>query len=122
MAILARLTRGSMLEVLGHDYMTTARAKGLAERVVLLRHAVRNAMLPIVTVIGLRAAFLLSGTIVVETIFAWPGIGRLFITSVDRLDYQVVQAIVLLFSGLVVTANIVTDLTYSFVDPRIRLK
>lgn len=122
MAILARLTRGSMLEVLNQDYMTTARAKGLAERVVVIRHAVRNAMLPVITVIGIRAAFLLSGTIVVETIFAWPGIGRLFITSIDRLDYQVVQAIVLLFSALVVTANIVTDLTYSFIDPRIRLK
>jgi ABC-type dipeptide/oligopeptide/nickel transport system permease component len=101
---------------------TTARAKGLAERFVIVRHAVRNAMLPVITVIGIRAAFLLSGTIVVETIFAWPGIGRLFISSIDRLDYQVVQAIVLLFSFLVVTANIVTDLAYSFIDPRIRLK
>jgi len=122
MAILARLTRGSMLEVLNQDYMTTARAKGLAERLVIVRHAVRNAMLPVITVIGIRAAFLLSGTIVVETIFAWPGIGRLFITSIDRLDYQVVQAIVLLFSALVVIANIITDLAYSFIDPRIRLK
>ena len=120
-AILARLMRGSMLEVLGQDYMTTARAKGLREYTVIVRHAVRNALLPIVTVVGLRMAFLLSGTVVVETIFAWPGIGQLFITSVYRADYQVVQAIVVLFTVLVIVANIVTDLTYAVIDPRIRL-
>ena len=121
-AILARLMRGSMLEVLGHDYITTARSKGLREVAVIVRHAVRNAMLPIVTVIGFRMAFLLSGTVVVETIFAWPGIGQLFISSVYRADYQVVQAIVVLFTVLVVLMNIVTDLTYAVIDPRIRLK
>ena len=120
-AILARLMRGSMLEVLGQDYITTARAKGLREFFVIVRHAVRNAMLPIVTVIGLRMAFLLSGTVVVETIFAWPGIGQLFISSVFRADYQVVQAIVVLFTVLVIAANILTDLTYAVIDPRIRL-
>jgi peptide/nickel transport system permease protein len=120
-AIMARLMRGSMLEVLGQDYMTTARAKGLGEYAVIVRHAVRNAMLPIVTVIGLRAAFLLSGTVVVETIFAWPGIGQLFISSIYRADYQVVQAIVVLFTVLVIFANIVTDLTYAVIDPRIRI-
>lgn len=121
-AILARLMRGAMLEVLGQDYINTARAKGLSEYVVIVRHAVRNAFLPIITVIGLRAAFLLSGTVVVETIFAWPGIGRLFYDSVFRSDYQVVQAIVMLFTILVILANIVTDLTYALIDPRIRLK
>lgn len=120
-AILARLMRGSMLEVLGQDYITTARAKGLREYFVIVRHAVRNALLPIVTVVGLRMAFLLSGTVVVETIFAWPGIGQLFISSVYRADYQVVQAIVVLFTVLVIIANIVTDLTYAVIDPRIRL-
>ncbi|CAN5508603.1 ABC transporter permease [soil metagenome] len=121
-AILARLTRGSTLEVINQEYVTTARAKGLAERVVLYRHVVRNAMLPIVTVIGLRVAFLLSGTIVVETIFAFPGIGRLFIQSVDRLDYQVVQAITVMFVLFVIVANIATDLMYGIIDPRIRVK
>lgn len=121
-ALLARLTRGATLEILKQDYVTTARAKGLQERTVLMRHIVRNAMLPVVTVLGYRLAFLLSGTIVIETIFAWPGIGRLFFDSVTRLDYQVVQAIVLLLSILVVVMNIVTDMVYAYVDPRIRIK
>lgn len=121
-ALLARVARGSTLEVLRQDYVTTARAKGLANRVVITRHVFRNAMLPIVTLIGLRLAFLLSGTLIVETIFAWPGIGRLFIDSVFRLDYQVVQAIVLLLAVLVVVMNLLTDLLYAVIDPRIRLR
>ena len=121
-AILARLTRGTMLEVLHQDYMNTARSKGLSERVVIMRHAVRNAMLPIITVIGYRTAFLLSGTVVIETIFAVPGLGRLFYQSVTRSDYQVVQGIVLAFTLLVVVMNILTDLLYAVIDPRIRLK
>jgi peptide/nickel transport system permease protein len=120
-ALLARLMRSSTIEVLNQDYVTTARAKGLAEYTVIVRHAVRNALLPVVTVLGYRVAFLLSGTIVVEYIFAIPGIGRLFLSAVLRQDYQVVQAIVLLFAVLVVVANIVTDLIYAYVDPRIRL-
>jgi ABC-type dipeptide/oligopeptide/nickel transport system permease component len=120
-ALLARLMRASTLEVLAQDYVTVARAKGLAERFVIMRHAVRNALLPVTTVIGYRIAFLLSGTVVVETIFAIPGLGRLFITSVYRSDYQVVQAIVLLFAVLVVVANILTDLLYAYIDPRIRV-
>lgn len=122
MAILARLSRGATIEVLTQDYVNTARAKGLRDNVVLVRHVVRNALLPIVTILGYRIAFLLSGTIVVETVFAWPGIGRLFFTSIDRLDYQVVQAIVLLLSTLVVVANLLTDITYAFIDPRIRIR
>lgn len=121
-ALLTRLMRGTTLEVMNQDFVNTARAKGLRENVVLVRHIVRNAMLPSVTVIGLRVAFLLSGTIVVETIFAWPGIGQLFITSVNRLDYQVVQAIVVLFTVFVVVANIITDLIYAIIDPRIRVR
>jgi peptide/nickel transport system permease protein len=121
-ALLTRLMRGTTLEVMNQDYVNTARSKGLKENTVLVRHIVRNAMLPSVTVLGLRVAFLLSGTIVVETIFAWPGIGQLFITSVNRLDYQVVQAIVVLFTVFVVFANIVTDLIYAVIDPRIRVR
>lgn len=122
MAILARMTRGTMLEVLNQDYMTTARSKGLTERTVILRHAARNAMLPIITVVGYRMAFMLSGTVVIETIFAWPGLGRLFYQSVFRADYQVVQGIVLTFSIIVVLVNILTDVMYAAIDPRIRLK
>ena len=122
MAVLARLARGATLEVLGQDFVTTARAKGLAGSVVLHRHVVRNALLPVVTILGYRVAFILSGTIVVETVFAWPGIGRLFIDSVYRLDYQVVQAIVLLLSTLVVVGNLLTDLAYAYIDPRIRIR
>ncbi|HLT20552.1 MAG TPA: ABC transporter permease [Thermomicrobiales bacterium] len=121
-AILARLMRGATLEVVNQEYVTTARAKGLAERAVLLGHIVRNALLPIVTVLGLRAAFLLSGTIVVEYIFAVPGIGRLFIQSVDRLDYQVIQAITVMFVLFVIVATLVTDMLYAVIDPRIRVK
>lgn len=121
-AILARLSRGATAEILGQDYVTTARAKGLREVVVVSRHVVRNALLPVVTILGYRTAFLLSGTIVVETIFAWPGIGQLFFASIDRKDYQVVQAIVLVLATLVVVANIVTDLLYAYIDPRIRIK
>lgn len=120
-ALLTRLMRGAMLEVLDQDYVTTARAKGLAEYAVTVRHAARNALLPIITILGLRAGFLLSGTVVVESIFAWPGIGRLFLDSVTRFDYQVVQAIVLVLTTFVLFANLVTDVVYAFVDPRIRL-
>ena len=121
-ALLARITRGATLEVLRQDFVTTARSKGLAERVVMMQHVVRNALLPVTTVLGLRLAFLLSGTVVVETIFAMPGLGRLFFDSVNRLDYQVVQAFVLLSGIVVVVANILTDLVYAYVDPRIRIR
>jgi len=122
MAVLVRVMRGSTIEVMTQDYVRTARAKGLAERLVIVRHAVRNALLPVVTVIGFRIAFLLSGTIVVETVFAIPGIGRLFTDSVFRLDYQVVQSLVVMFAVLVVVVNLVTDLIYAVVDPRIRIE
>lgn len=121
-ALFARMMRSAAMEVLGMDFVTTARAKGVSEKMVLLKHVARNALLPVVTVIGYRIAFVLSGTIVVETVFALPGLGRLFVSSVDRLDYQVVQAIVLILSVVVVLGNLVTDLVYGLIDPRIRLR
>jgi peptide/nickel transport system permease protein len=122
MAALARLTRGATIEVMSQDFVTTSRAKGLAERVVIFRHIVRNALLPVITIIGYRIAFILSGTIVVETVFAWPGLGRLFFNSIQAHDFQVVQAIVILLTVIVVVMNILTDLTYAFIDPRVRVK
>lgn len=121
-ALFARMMRSATMEILGMDFVTTARAKGVSEKMVMLKHVARNALLPVVTVIGYRIAFVLSGTIVVETVFALPGLGRLFVSSVDRLDYQVVQAIVLILSVVVVLGNLVTDLVYGLIDPRIRLR
>lgn len=120
-AVLTRIMRGSMIEVLDEDYVTTAASKGLTQRLVIIRHAVPNALLPLVSVIGFRIAFLLSGTIVVETVFALPGLGRLLTDSVFRHDYQVVQSLVVLLSILVVTANLLTDFVYTLIDPRIRI-
>ncbi len=121
-AVIARLMRGSIAATLGQDYVRTGRAKGLAEGAVILRHALRNALLPVITVLGYRVAFLLSGTIIVETVFALPGVGRLLTDSVYHLDYQVVQAIALLLAAIVVAANIATDMVYALVDPRIRIQ
>lgn len=121
MAALARLTRGATIEVLGQDYVTTARAKGLSQQVVIARHVVQNALLPVVTLLGYRMAFILSGTIVIETVFAWPGLGRLFFQAITSQDLQVVQAIVLLLTSIVVVMNILTDLTYAIIDPRVRV-
>jgi peptide/nickel transport system permease protein len=112
--------RGATIEVLSQDYVRTATAKGLSRPLVVVRHAVRNALLPVVTVIGFRMAFLFSGTIIIETIFAVPGIGRLFFDSVLRMDFQVVQSTVVLLAVLVVVANLITDLVYAVVDPRLR--
>ncbi len=120
-AVITRLMRGSVASVLHQDYVRTGRAKGLAESAVVLRHAVRNALLPVITVLGYRIAFLLSGTIIVETVFALPGVGRLLTDSVYHLDYQVVQVTALLLAVVVVAANIATDLVYALVDPRIRI-
>jgi peptide/nickel transport system permease protein len=121
MAVLMRITRGAVLELLPQDFVRTARSKGLAENRVLYRHVVSNALLPVVTVIGFRIAFILSGTIIVENVFALPGIGRLFVDSVMRLDYQVVQSLVVVFAVLVVVINLLTDLVYALIDPRIRI-
>lgn len=122
LAVVTRVMRAATIEAMGQDYVRTAYAKGLAKYVVIIRHAVRNALLPVVTVIGFRIAFILSGTIVVETVFAIPGIGRLFTDSVFRLDYQVVQSLVVVLAVLVVLVNLLTDLTYAIIDPRIRIE
>jgi peptide/nickel transport system permease protein len=118
-AILARMVRASMLEVLGEDYVRTARAKGLAEGAVLWRHALRNAWLPVLTVIGLQLGGLLAGAVITETVFAWPGIGSLLVESIKARDFPVVQGCVLLISLCYVLVNALTDLAYVWIDPRI---
>lgn len=122
MAATMRLMRGTTIEILGQDYVKTAEAKGLARDVILYRHVVRNAMLPVITLLGYRIAFILSGTIVIETVFAWPGLGQLFFDAISNQDLQVVQAIVLLLTTVVVIMNIVTDMTYAIIDPRVRVR
>ena len=117
---LMRMTRSSVLEAMKQDYIRTARAKGLAERVVVFKHMLKNASLPIVTIIGMRIAYLLSGSFIIETIFAWPGIGRLAINCLYSRDYFVVQGTVLLTAVVIVFANLIVDVTYCFLDPRIR--
>ena len=116
-----RLVRAGMLEVLGQDYVRTARAKGVAERGVIYRHALRNASLPVITVTGLSLGFMLSGTIIIETVFAWPGLGRLIVQAVPGRDFPVIQAGVFLFALVFVAINLLVDLLYSVVDPRVRL-
>jgi ABC-type dipeptide/oligopeptide/nickel transport system permease component len=119
-AILTRMVRTSMLEELGQDYVRTARAKGLAERTVVYKHALRNAMIPVVTVIGLQFGALLAGAIVTETIFSWPGIGRLTIQAISNRDYYLVQGCILAIGLTYVAVNFLTDLLYTVVNPRIR--
>ncbi len=118
-ALIARMTRSSVLEVLLHDYVRTARAKGLRERFVLSRHALRNAFLPILTVVGLQFGALLGGAVLTETVFGWPGIGQLLVDSIFARDYPVVQGIVLSFSLLFILVNLVVDVLYAYVDPQI---
>jgi len=119
-AILTRMVRTSMLEELGQDYVRTARAKGLPERTVVYRHALRNAMIPIITVLGLQFGALLAGAIVTETIFSWPGIGRLTIQAISNRDYYLVQGCILAIGLTYIAVNFLTDLLYSAVNPRIR--
>lgn len=118
-AILARMVRASMLEVLGEDYIRTARAKGLGESAVLWRHALRNAWLPVLTVIGLQLGGLLAGAVITETVFGWPGVGSLLVDAIKARDFPVVQGCVLLISICYVLVNAVTDLAYVWIDPRI---
>lgn len=120
MALVARMTRSSMLEVLGQDYVRTARAKGLREAVVLARHALRNALIPVVTVIGLQFGALLGGAVLTETVFGWPGMGQLLVDSIFARDYPMVQGIVLVFSFMLITVNLIVDILYAYIDPRIR--
>jgi peptide/nickel transport system permease protein len=117
----SRFLRSSLLEVLGLDYIRTARAKGLSERVTLYKHALRNAILPFITIVGLDIPFLLGGALVTESIFAWPGMGRLFWEYAQRGDFPVVNGVLLLTSSAVVFFTIIVDVLYTFVDPRIRL-
>jgi peptide/nickel transport system permease protein len=115
-----RMTRSAMLEVLREDYIRTARAKGLIERIIINRHALKNALLPVVTLIGIEAAFLIGGLVVTEQVFNLNGIGRLFVQSVQNQDYTMTQALVMLVVAVFVLTNTVVDLLYGWLDPRIR--
>jgi peptide/nickel transport system permease protein len=119
-AITTRLTRSSMLDVLNQEYIVTAKAKGLDEKTILLRHALKNAMLPVITFAGLQLGFLLGGAVIVETIFAWPGIGKLLVDSIYARDFAMVQGCVLFIAVLFAFTNLIVDITYAFLDPRIR--
>jgi peptide/nickel transport system permease protein/oligopeptide transport system permease protein len=119
-AFIARMTRSSMLEVLSQDYTTTARSKGLKEKVVVIKHALKNALIPIITVVGLQFGMLLGGAVLTETVFAWPGVGRLIVDSILARDYPVIQGTILIFGLLYILVNLIVDVIYAYVDPRIR--
>ena len=119
-AFIARMTRSTMLETLSQDYTTTARSKGLRENVVVIKHALKNALIPIVTVVGLQFGLLLGGAVLTETVFAWPGIGRLIVDSILARDYPVIQGTILIFGLLYILVNLAVDLAYALIDPRIR--
>ncbi|MCA1493814.1 glutathione ABC transporter permease GsiC [Sinorhizobium alkalisoli] len=121
-AVMARFTRASFVEVIQEDFVRTARAKGLNERVVIAKHCLRNALIPVVTMMGLQFGFLLGGSIVVEAVFNWPGLGRLLVDAVTQRDYPVIQTLVLLFSLEFILINLVVDLLYGFINPTIRYK
>jgi len=119
-ALVARQSRSAMLEVLGQDFVRTARAKGAAPRAVLVKHALRNALLPVITAIGLQFGALIGGAVLTETVFSWPGIGRLLVDSIFARDYPVVQGVVLMLAVAFIVVNLLVDLLYAYVDPRIR--
>ena len=119
-AAFARNTRSSMMETLSQDYITTARSKGLNEEIVIIRHALKNALIPVVTVIGLQFGGLLGGTVLTETVFSWPGIGRLLVESILARDYPVIQGSILVFALLFILVNLTVDLVYGLIDPRVR--
>jgi peptide/nickel transport system permease protein len=119
-ALIARITRASVLEVLSQDYIRTAEAKGLAPVTVLLAHALKNASVPIVTIIGVGLTLLIGGVVITESVFALPGVGRLTVDAILRRDYPIIQAVILIFSGVYVLVNLAIDLTYTLLDPRIR--
>lgn len=120
-AVLARLTRSSMLEVLNQDFVRTARAKGLRERTVVVKHALKNSLIPVVTVLGLQVGYLLGGAVITETVFAWPGVGRLVVDAILARDFPVVQGTVLVIALGFVVVNLIVDVLYAYLDPRIRL-
>ncbi len=119
-AFITRMTRASMMEALSQDYTTTARSKGLKEQVVIVKHALKNALIPIITVVGLQFGLLLGGAVLTETVFAWPGIGRLIVDSILARDYPVIQGTILIFGLLYILVNLFVDMIYAFIDPRIR--
>jgi ABC-type dipeptide/oligopeptide/nickel transport system permease component len=119
-AFITRMTRSSLLELFGEDFVRTARAKGLREYVILTRHVLRNAMIPVTTVVGLRFGYMLGGAVITETVFAWPGMGRLLVMAVEQRDIPVVQGVLLVFATSFVLVNLMVDMTYGFIDPRIR--
>jgi peptide/nickel transport system permease protein len=119
-AFIARMTRSTMMETLSQDYVTTARSKGLKEEVVVIKHALKNALIPIITVVGLQFGLLLGGAVLTETVFAWPGIGRLIVDSILARDYPMIQGVILIFGLLYILVNLLVDLIYAYVDPRIR--
>jgi peptide/nickel transport system permease protein/oligopeptide transport system permease protein len=119
-AFIARMTRASMIEALSQDYTTTARSKGLEERVVIVKHALKNALIPIITAVGLQFGLLLGGAVLTETVFAWPGIGRLIVDSILARDYPVIQGTILIFALFFIMVNLFVDMIYAFIDPRIR--
>lgn len=121
LALLTRMTRNGLLEVLNEGYIQTARAKGLSERVVIAPHAIRNALIPLVTVVGVQFGILLAGSVVVETVFAWPGIGRMLIEAISMRDYNIVQAAVLVIAVGFVSINFIVDILYVYLDPRVRI-
>ncbi|KIX13669.1 nickel ABC transporter permease [Dethiosulfatarculus sandiegensis] len=121
-AIIARMTRSSMLEVIRQDYIRTARAKGLAERVVLYKHAVRNALIPVVTVVGIQFGYMLSGAILTETVFAWPGVGRMIVQAIYTRDYPLVQGAILFVAINFTLVNLFVDLLYGYINPRLRVE
>jgi peptide/nickel transport system permease protein len=121
MARTARMMRSSMLEVLGQEYMKTARAKGLSPRMVILKHALKNALIPVVTIVGMELGTLLGGAVITETVFAWPGVGRLAVQAIYNRDYPVVQAAVFLLASIFVLVNLVVDILYTYLDPRVKL-
>jgi peptide/nickel transport system permease protein len=121
MASVLRMTRSAVLEELGKDYLTVARAKGLGEKAVVFRHAVRNALVPVITVVGIQTGYVLGGTVIVEQIFALPGIGRLALDAVSQRDYPLVQGTTLFIAASFVLVNMLTDVVYGLIDPRIRV-
>ena len=119
-ALIARLTRSCMLEVLNQDYIRTARAKGVSERMVVVKHALKNAMIPVVTIIGTQVSELLSGAVLTETIFAWPGIGRLAVEALINRDFPMIRGTVIVMAVTFLIANLLVDISYAFIDPRVR--
>ena len=120
LASIARNTRSAMMEVLAQDYITTARSKGVREKMVIIRHALKNSFIPVITVIGLQFGSLLGGTVLTETVFAWPGLGRLMVSSILARDYPVIQGAILIFALLFVLTNLIVDVLYAYFDPKVR--